>query len=237
MLDKLSEFLMVEQGGLKLYRVVAARCTDPALRQRYEEFGQETANHREVLIRLIEQLGGNPSHISPTARLAQVKSDALLETALKVDGLTQTEIELNDLENVLLAETKDHADWSLLQQLATQIPAGETKDALTAAVNEVEAEEDEHLTWARETLTQRCLELALNGPTPDPMRIHLTTTGATLPIEAVHPAPMPPEAGFLEGASLPVWEDSVVVRATSGTRAGGDSLAGPARESGAARGA
>jgi len=215
LLDKLSEFLMVEQGGLKLYRVVAARATDPVLRQRYEEFGQETAKHRAVLIRLIQQLGGDPSYVSPTARMAAVKGDALLETALKAGGLSQEELEINDLENVLLAETKDHADWSLLQQLALQLPAGDAKDAMTAAVNEVEDEEDEHLTWARETLARLCLQMVLSGPAPDPLRQHAVMTGPTLPIESVHPAPMPPETGFLEFASLPQWEESVVVRAAT----------------------
>jgi hypothetical protein len=73
MLDKLSEFLMVEQCGFELYKVVASRSTTPELKQKYEEFGRETAHHREVLIRLIERLGGDPSYISPPARVAQSK--------------------------------------------------------------------------------------------------------------------------------------------------------------------
>ena len=118
--DKLSEFLMVEQCGLQLYTTVAARSQTPKLKAKYEEFGRETAHHREVLVKLITTLGGDPDYVSPTARLAQYKASKLLESALAVDGLSQAEIECSDLENVLLAETKDHANWHVLSQLAQQ---------------------------------------------------------------------------------------------------------------------
>src|SRR5215210_2024676 len=133
MLDKLSEFLMVEQCGFELYKVVATRATTPALKQQYEEFGRETARHREVLIRLIERLGGDPSYIGPSARIAQFKAAKLLESALAVDGLSQPEIEMNDLENVLLAETKDHADWHLLSELAKQLASPSIMEKLQEA--------------------------------------------------------------------------------------------------------
>src|SRR5215207_1912088 len=142
--DKLSEFLMVEQCGLQLYTTVAARCQTPKLKAKYEEFGRETARHREVLMKLIAAVGGDPDYVSPTARIVQFKASKLLESALTVDGLSQAEIECNDLENVLLAETKDHADWHVLSQLAQQT-SGEMQKALQAAVDEVESEEDEHL--------------------------------------------------------------------------------------------
>ena len=119
-LDQLSEFLMVEQGGLELYRVAASRAVSPGLKSKYEEFGQETAHHRQVLIRLIERLGGDPDYVSPTARIAQFKASKLLESAMATDGLSEQEVELNDLENVLLAETKDHADWAVLKDMAEQ---------------------------------------------------------------------------------------------------------------------
>jgi len=90
MLDKLSEFLMVEQCGFELYKVVAARSTTPELKQKYEEFGRETAHHRVVLVRLIERMGGDPSYVSPPARVAQFKAAKLLESALAVDGRVET---------------------------------------------------------------------------------------------------------------------------------------------------
>src|SRR5919202_4507905 len=146
--DNLSEFLMVEQCGLQLYTVVADRCKTPKLKAKYQEFGRETSHHREVLVKLITALGGDPDYVSPTARMVQYKASKLLDSSLQVDGLSDDEIEASDLENVLLAETKDHADWHLLEQL-TQHAAGDVKQALQAAVEEVEEEQDEHVEWAR----------------------------------------------------------------------------------------
>jgi rubrerythrin len=244
MLDKLSEFLMVEQCGFELYKVVAARSTTPALKQRYEEFGRETAHHREVLIRLIERLGGDPSYISPPARVAQFKNAKLLESALAVDGLSQPEIEMSDLENVLLAETKDHADWHLLSgiaaqmatpgmmdtlsdpatQAAGQMPSGlslvDMLDAIQAAVDEVESEEDEHLSWARDTLTRMGLEMAMNGPAPSPERWQRVISNPFIPIERLHPSPMSGDPDLLPPSQEPMWQDSPAVRAVAALRNG-----------------
>ena len=211
LLDKLSEFLMVEQGGLELYRVAASRCQKPELKQRYEEFGRQTARHREVLTRLIEQLGGDPSYVSPTARAAQVKASKLVESALIVDGLAPEEIEAGDLENVLLAETKDHADWQLLSQLATQPIDDEVKQAVAAAVKEVEQEDHQHLEWARQTLGQLCLQMVLAGPAPSPERWMTVTSGPLPPIETLNPSPV--LDGLLPPALEPAWQDSPVARA------------------------
>jgi hypothetical protein len=56
--------------------------------------------------------------------------------------------ELVAAECVVLAETKDHLNWTLLEQLATQCE-GETADVLYNACEEVEDEEDRHLYHTR----------------------------------------------------------------------------------------
>lgn len=211
LLDKLSEFLAVEQGGLELYRVAEARSTDDAMKEKYREFGRETAHHRDVLTRLIRRLGGDPNHISPTARLAQVKAAGLLDATLRTDGLSHAEIEVNDLENLLLAETKDQADWALLEQLAGHAD-GEVKEALDAAVEEVGAQEDEHLQWAREMLAERCLRMALDGPAPSPERWQQAWSNPQTPIEQVHPQPI--DTGELEpSAREHFWGETPIARA------------------------
>src|SRR6185503_2872033 len=72
-------------------------------------------------------------------------------------------------ECVTLAETKDHANWSLLSKLA-ESATGKEKEALEAAVEEVEPEEDEHLYhtagWARE-LALKAFGLPAQLPPPE----------------------------------------------------------------------
>jgi rubrerythrin len=210
LLDKLSEFLMVEQGGLQLYRVASERGTQPQLKERYEEFGQQTARHREVYVELIEALGGDPNYVSPTARLAQVKATKLIESAMIVDGLAPEEIMANDLENVLLAETKCHLDWELVSQLAEQATDAKTKQALQRAVREVEEQEDQHLEWARQTLSAMALEMVQKGPAPSPQRWMQALSGPTPPIEEVNPSPV--TKGLLPPAEQPAWGPTPVAR-------------------------
>ena len=61
--------------------------------------------------------------------------------------------ELVACECVVLAETKDHADWELIGECA-KAAEGDVAAALQAAYDEVEDEEDEHLYhtkgWCRE---------------------------------------------------------------------------------------
>jgi hypothetical protein len=207
LLDKLSEFLMTEQCGLQLYRVVGDRSIVPELRSRYEEFGREAAHNREVLVQLITQLGGDPDYVSPTARLVQYKSSKLLGAARVAGGLSMAEAEVSDLENVLLAETKDHANWHLLQQLTL---SGEQGQALQAAVDAVEDQKDEHLSWARGTLSSLSLQLLEEPSPPNPLRWQMVMTGPEPPISEFHPAPL--REGLLDGSRLPVWVETPISR-------------------------
>jgi rubrerythrin len=212
LMDKLSEFLMVEQGGLELYHVALSRATNAETQQRYQEFAEETNRHRAVLIRLIEKLGGDPSYISPTARLAQVKACSLLETAVRADGLSQEEVEVNDLENVLLAETKDHADWHLLEQLSQQVDDQQVKKAIEEAVQEVGPEEDAHLEWARTTSSEMALRMIMQGPVPEPERWQQVISGPVPPITQVHPEAMPEDGDLLETAHQYPWQETLIVQ-------------------------
>lgn len=241
LMDQLSEFLMVEQGGLELYRVAASRATNPELKAKYEEFGRETAHHREVLVRLIERLGGDPNYVSPTARVAQFKAAKLLESSMVIDGLSEQELELSDLENVLLAETKDHADWSLLHQMAEK--AGES--GVSGAAQKVGSMAGAGLTAAKggptEQVDRDLLADALQeavaevGPEEDEhlrwareqfsqMSLRMGMMGPapsperwqehiTNPDQPIDDVHVAPKRdGLLEGADQPQWQPSTVMR-------------------------
>ncbi len=207
LLDKLSEFLMVEQGNLNLYRVAAARCTDPKLKEVYERFGRQTAHHRAALVRLIERLEADPNYISPTARGAQIKAEKLMECSLAVNGMSQPEIEANDLENLLVAETRDEADWQVLLRLSQEADEPELCAALKEAVQQVGPEEAEHLKWAKDALRALRTRAVRPGPVPDPQRLQEAVTGPLPPITQLHPAPEEDE-DLADAARQPVWRDA-----------------------------
>jgi rubrerythrin len=150
--DLLSDMLTHERCGAHLYRSVAARTNNPMLERQYEHFGEETVEHVDILETLIGQLGGDPMYVSPAARATEKADSSLLESTFllsgSVDLMTQ---ELVMLDAVLLAEAKDHANWSGLSQLVDTFPEGEIRDHVRRAVERVEPQEDDHLGWAQET--------------------------------------------------------------------------------------
>jgi hypothetical protein len=66
------------------------------------------------------------------------------------------------LDAVFVAESIDHANWQTLSALVPDLPDGELKDAFMGAVAEVEAQEDEHLTWAT-TMKQRLIRMQVKS--------------------------------------------------------------------------
>lgn len=219
LLDKLSEFLMVEQAGAQLYTVAAERTHREDLREQYLEFGKETEHHREVLIRLIEQLGGDPNYVSPMARVAQIRGQQMLCVPIQADGLSAEELDMIDLESVSLAETKDHADWAFLAELVDQIEDEAVRGPLQEAVDEVGTEEEEHLRWALDTLADMSMKMAMDGPAPPPSRWQEAWAGPHY-AEDGHPAPITPDDGLLKPAQQESWDKALAVRAaaTSGKK-------------------
>lgn len=156
--DLTSDFLAHERCGLHLYRSVAGRTLNPVLRARYEQFGNETEEHILILEELISAAGGDSGYVSPSARATEKMGTAILQATFllggSVDVMTQ---ELAMLDAVMLAEARDHANWSFLSKLAAEVPAGATRQALAAAAGQVEPQEDEHLSWAQETRSKMML--------------------------------------------------------------------------------
>jgi rubrerythrin len=159
--DLLSDMLAHERCGAQLYRSVAERTHNPMLQRKYREFGEETVTHVGILEDLIDGLGGDPGYVSPAARATEKSGMGLLESTFllsgSVDLMTQ---ELVMLDAVLLAEAKDHANWSCLSSLTDEMPTGEIRAAFEGAVGQVEPQEDEHLEWAQ---SMRCRMIALQA--------------------------------------------------------------------------
>jgi rubrerythrin len=161
--DILSEFLAVEKGGQKLYEKALGLVSDAEVRKKFSEYLKQTINHQKVLIEVIEQLGGNTRMMSGTAKVATKKAQGLLATMGRA-GLSKDEGELNAIENIVLAETKDHADWELIGKIARQTTDSRLREILGPAARMVEQEEDEHLNWTRKKLGELQMEALVKDP-------------------------------------------------------------------------
>ena len=152
--EKLSEFLAVERGGIGLYEQAIQIIKDPDVSRKFAEFLDQTRKHETILLRVMGALGIDPQYVSSAARIAEQKAYALLNTMRSSDNLPPDALELNAIENIILAETKDHADWELLGKIARQAEDKRLRDVLKPAVAEVEPEEDEHLNWTKRQMAR-----------------------------------------------------------------------------------
>src|SRR3984957_14504310 len=162
LMEVLSEFLAVETGGQKLYEKALGLDSDSEVRSKFHEFHRQTIKHQKVLTDVINKLGGNTRTQSPGAKVATEKAQALLRS-MDGNGLSKDQTELNAIENIVLAETKDHADWELMGKIARQSNDDRLREVLGAAASEVEQEEDEHLNWTRKKLGELQMEVLRKG--------------------------------------------------------------------------
>ena len=166
LMDLLSEFLAVEQGGQQLYEKALELVFDSEVKTKFREFLKQTMTHQKVLTEIINKLGGNPRAQSHTAKIATQKAEALLRT-MGDPGLSRDQNQLNAMENIVLAETKDHADWELLGKIARQTTDNQLREVLAPAAKNVEQEEDEHLNWTRKKLGDLQMAALIQKSKPD----------------------------------------------------------------------
>lgn len=152
-----SAFSAHERCGLHLYRTAAGMTQFEEWREKYEEFGEQTAEHVRILAELTTKLGGDPMYVSPQARMTEFCDAKLMEPILLAGSVDVLTMELTTLEAVLLAEQKCHYNWELLKTLVGQIDDSPARRAIEQAVAEVEDQEDEHVKWAQRTLKKTLL--------------------------------------------------------------------------------
>lgn len=162
-----------ERGGILVYTTALECVVNKDLHHEWSEYLEQTKGHAKALEKVCEALGFDPNEQTPGCKVVKHMGTALVE-AMK---MAQAEgdkhaAELVAGECVVLAETKDHANWELLGKCAEQL-TGEKAAALKAAYDKVEDEEDEHLYhskgWSRE-LWLKSLGLAAVLPPPEEVK-------------------------------------------------------------------
>jgi rubrerythrin len=152
--DLLYQALETELGGVEVYTTALECVQNEDLREEWEKYLEQTKRHVELVRSACEHLGLDPERETPGRKAVRQIGQALVDAmngSLK-NGPSRAS-QILAAECVVLAETKDHANWSLIGELV-QHGSGKEKDALKTAHEEIEPEEDEHLYhtqgWARE---------------------------------------------------------------------------------------
>jgi len=145
-LDKLGERLAFERAGTRLYEAILSKYdaygsfSGGPSRGDLEHLCQEEYDHFLMLRRVVEQFGGDPTAVTPSANVQTAASVGINKVI--VDPRTTL---LQTLEAILVAELADNECWNTLVTLARD--AGE--DQLVEEFRRAYAEEQEHLKKVR----------------------------------------------------------------------------------------
>jgi hypothetical protein len=169
-IDLVYQALETEMGGVEIYTTALECVQNEELEEEWEKYLEQTTRHVEVMRELCEALGLDPDRETPGRQVVRNIGKALVKSMqIALAAGDPKAAEIVAAECVMLAESKDHANWELISKLAEN-STGEEQKALQAAADEVEDEEDEHLYhgqgWARE-LWCDALELPAQLPPPE----------------------------------------------------------------------
>jgi ferritin-like protein len=157
LLDKLGERLAFERGGTRLYEALIMKCLAAPNGQEVvrlsvlEEIHRDEAQHFELVRSAIEDLGGDPTAMTPCADVTGVQSLGLVQTIndprTSIAACVQT---------ILIAELTDNAGWELLIRLAQEMG----HDELVLEFQKALAAESRHLAVVNGWLEQLTLSEA-----------------------------------------------------------------------------
>jgi rubrerythrin len=142
LVDKLGERLAFERTGTRLYEALVSKheafgsFTGGPSRGDLEHVREEEYRHSTMLQSVIEQLGGDPTTVTPSANLQATAAHGIQKVV--VDPRTTL---LQSLEAALVAELTDNACWEALIELAQ----GAGEDALVQPFQEALKNEQDHL--------------------------------------------------------------------------------------------
>lgn len=180
--ELLYQALETEIGGLAIYETAVTCATNDDLKKEWLDYLEETRTHRRVLLTVFEQLKLDPQAKSPGRDVVRHLGESLVK-AMKM-AITAGDPEAAQLvatECVVLAETKDHANWALIGLIADQHSGAEAK-ILKQAYDAVATDEDHHLYhtqgWSRE-LWIESLGFPAVLPPPEEVKKVETAIGAS----------------------------------------------------------
>jgi hypothetical protein len=175
--ELLLQSLEHEMGGVQVYMTAVACAVNADLKKEWSHYLEQTSRHVEVMTKLCQAVGLDPGQETPGRGIVRQNGAALVAAMKKAqDAGDPASAQLVACEVVVLAETKDHADWELIGQCA-QFAKDACDEALAGklkeAYDQVEDEEDEHLYhtkgWCRE-LWLESLGLPAKLPPPEETR-------------------------------------------------------------------
>lgn len=179
--ELLCQALETERGGIRIYETALDAVRNEDLKTEFAHYLDQTRTHEQVLLHVFEGLGLDPEMRSPGRDVVEHLGASLVKAiGIAIAEAEPTIAELVACECVLLAETKDHANWELIGRVA-DADTGDRARLLMEAFEQVETDEDHHLYhtkgWCRESW-MASLGLRAVLPPPEEVRQVETAIGA-----------------------------------------------------------
>jgi rubrerythrin len=113
--------LETEHGGIQVYQTALECVLNEDLKGEWEKYLEQTQNHERIVLRVIEELGPDPEQKTPGRAVVHHIGESLVKAMqmAQTDG-TPEGAQLVACECVMQAETKDHLNWELLQEVASK---------------------------------------------------------------------------------------------------------------------
>ena len=168
--ELLLQSLEHEKGGVLVYETALSCAVDASLKQEWTEYLAQTRRHVGILTQVCQDLAIDPRERTPGCRIVHHNGTALV-VAMQMAKAEEdpSAAQLVACECVVLAETKDHANWHLIGECAANADDS-ARGVLQSAYDQVEDQEDEHLYhtkgWCRE-LWLKSLGLKAKLPPPE----------------------------------------------------------------------
>ena len=187
--ELLLQSLEHERGGVLVYQTALECVLNADLDEEWRKYLEQTERHVEILTNVCEAFELDPDEMTPGRKVVQHTGKSLvIAMKMALAAGDPGAAELVACECVVIAETKDHADWELIGQCARELQ-GEEAQVLKDAYEQVEDEEDEHLYhtkgWCRE-LWLKALGLKAVLPPPEEERNVKTAADAARAKESAH---------------------------------------------------
>jgi rubrerythrin len=147
--ELLYQALETEIGGIDIYTEAVKCAQNDDLRKEWKEYLEQTREHRRKIEGVLQELELDLEEETPGRKVVRHIGEALVGAMQMAKAAGDAgAAELVATECVVLAETKDHLNWSLLGEIAKQC-SGKAPAALKEPCEVVEKEEDHHLYHTR----------------------------------------------------------------------------------------
>ena len=180
--ELLYQALETELGGVQVYTKAIECAVNDDLREEWNKYLDETKTHVEIMSKVFADLELDAKKETPGRKIVRFKGESLVKSMdMALASGDKGAAQLVAAEAVVDAETKDHANWELMGQVAEEAK-GKMASVLKEAHGQVEEQEDEHLYhtmgWCRELWIESLGMLAVLPP-PEEQKEVKTAIGAS----------------------------------------------------------